>query len=280
MRPPPSLDELLSVAKESVEIATTIARQQREQHSASISFKGSRNLVTSADIAAEQAIISRIQQSFPDHAILAEESTGTASPHVFGSGYAWVIDPIDGTTNYAHGLPHVGISVACALDGNIQIGVVAAPFYGEVFSAAKGKGAFLNDTRIHCADTATVEDALITTGIPYDRSNVHNICSRIERVIARCRDLRRLGAASLDLCWVACGRLDAYFEEGLSPWDIAAGRLIACEAGAAIAHYDYDHSSQRRTQDYPGELLADNLVAATPLLLPKLLTTLNTHDGS
>jgi myo-inositol-1(or 4)-monophosphatase len=280
MSAPPSLDELLYVAKESVELAATIAREQREQYSASISFKGSRNLVTSADIAAEQAIITRIQETFPDHAILAEESTSTTSPQIFGSGYVWVIDPIDGTTNYAHGHPHVGISIACALDGIIQIGVVAAPFYGEVFTAVKGRGAFLNGKAIHCATTATVEDALITTGIPYDRSNVHNICCRIERVIARCRDLRRLGAASLDLCWVACGRLDAYFEEGLSPWDIAAGRLIAGESGATISHYDYDHPSQRRTQEYPGELFADNLVAATPLLLPKLLATLNEHTSS
>lgn len=270
----PSHTELLAVAMEAAQRASTIIRQQRTEHSASVSFKGSRNLVTTADVAAEKAIIACIKQTFPEHAILAEESVGDVSPETYGSGYVWVIDPIDGTTNYAHGHFHVGISIACAYDGVVQTGVVAAPFVNEVFHATKGGGAFLNNAPIRCTDTSTVDNAVITTGIPYDRSNAHNIAQRIERVIKRCRDLRRLGAASLDLCWIACGRLDGYFEEGLSPWDIAAGSLIAREAGAAIAHYDYDHPSQKRTQQYPGDLYADNLVAASAPLLPDLMATL------
>jgi myo-inositol-1(or 4)-monophosphatase len=274
MSPTPSHSELLAVASEAAERASAIVRQQRTEHSASISFKGSRNLVTTADVAAEKAIIACIKQTFPEHAILAEESTNNSSPEVYATGYVWVIDPIDGTTNYAHGHFNVGISVACAYNGIIQVGVVAAPFLNEVFHAVKGGGAFLNNSPIRCTDTSSVDDAVITTGIPYDRSNAHLIAQRIERVIRRCRDLRRLGAASLDLCWIACGRIDGYFEEGLSPWDIAAGSLIAREAGAAIAHYDYDHPSQKRTQQYPGDLYADNLVAATTPLLPDLMATL------
>ena len=274
MSPNPSYSELLAIAMEAAARASAIIRQQRTEHSASVSFKGSRNLVTTADVAAEKEIITCIKQTFPDHAILAEESANTTSPEQYGLGYAWVIDPIDGTTNYAHGHFHVGISIACAYNGVVQVGVVAAPFLNEVFHATKDGGAFLNNTPIRCTNTRTVDDAVITTGIPYDRSNAHNIAQRIERVITRCRDLRRLGAASLDLCWIACGRLDGYFEEGLSPWDIAAGTLIAREAGAAIAHYDYDHPSQKRTQQYPGDLYADNLVAASAALLPDLMATL------
>jgi myo-inositol-1(or 4)-monophosphatase len=266
---------LLQVAQEAASKASVIARSQREALSVSVSFKGDRNLVTTADIAAEKAIVETIKQHFPDHTILAEEAGRTLAPERYGEGYVWVIDPIDGTTNYAHGHYHVGISIGCALNGEVVAGVVAAPFLNETFTAIKGGGAFLNGSPIKCTDTATVEDALLVTGFPYNRINVHNICARIERAVRRCRDLRRLGAASLDLCWVACGRIDGYFEETLNPWDCAAGGLIAKEAGAVISHYEYDCDSQKLTVGFPGDLFVDNLVCAPPTLMPDLLATLH-----
>jgi myo-inositol-1(or 4)-monophosphatase len=266
---------LITIALEAAAKGAAVAKTQRENLDVSVSFKGDRNLVTTADIAAEKEIIAAIKSHFPEHRILAEESAQTFSPEEYGTGYVWVIDPIDGTTNYAHGHYHVGISIACALNGEVVAGVVVAPFLNETFSATKGGGAFLNQKPIRCTDTDSVEQALITTGFPYNRSNIHNICARIERVARICRDVRRLGAASLDICWVACGRIDAYFEETLNPWDGAAGCLIAREAGAAIGHYKYDSDTQKLTARYPRDLFVDNIVVAPPKLLPKLLATLH-----
>jgi myo-inositol-1(or 4)-monophosphatase len=274
MHQPISYSQLLQVAQEAGAKAAAIAKSQRETLAVGVSFKGDRNLVTTADIAAEKAIIETIRHHFPNHLILAEESSNTLPPERYGEGYVWVIDPIDGTTNYAHGHYQVGISIGCALNGSVVAGVVVAPFLGEVFTATKGGGAFLNGAPIHCTNPSRVEDAVVVTGFPYNRINVRNICARIERVVGRCRDLRRLGAASLDLCWVACGRLDAYFEETLNPWDCAAGGLIAREAGATIAHYDYDCDSQKQTLGFPGDLYVDNLVCAPPALMPDLMATL------
>lgn len=278
MHSPISPSQLLIVAREAALKASAIAKAQREQATVSVSFKGDRNLVTTADLAAEKEIIATIRSHFPDHRILAEESAQTVPPEEYGKGYVWVIDPIDGTTNYAHGHYHVGISIACALNGEVLAGVVAAPFLNETFSATKNGGAFLNDKQIHCTDTDSVEQALVTTGFPYNRSNISNICARIERVARICRDVRRLGAASLDICWVACGRIDAYFEETLNPWDGAAGVLIAREAGASIGHYNYDSDTQKLSARYPGDLFVDNIVVAPPKLLPRLLETLHAAE--
>lgn len=275
MHPTIPTTELLTLAERAVAIASDIARSHRGTHDVSVSFKGDRNLVTSVDIAAERAIIELITQRFPDHRILAEESAQTAEPASYDKGYTWVIDPIDGTTNYAHGHFQVGISVACAFNGETVAAAVGAPFLNEVFTATKGGGAFLNGSPIHCTATTAVSDAVVTTGFPYRRDNVHNICARIERVVRVCRDLRRLGAASLDLCWVACGRLDAYFEECIQPWDAAAGVLIAREAGAVIDHFDYDCDLQKMTAGYPGDLFTDNMVACVPGIRSELMDLLN-----
>ena len=273
-----AVESILQVAIEGGNKAAHIAKDQREKLSVSVSYKGTRDLVTTADIAAEKIIKETILTHFPEHKILAEETTERLDPQEYGQGYVWIIDPIDGTTNYAHGHPHVGISIACALNGEVIAGVVVAPFLDEIFTATKNGGAFLNSKKITCTTTETIEGMLVTTGFPYSRANIHNICKRIERVATHCRDVRRLGAASLDLCWVACGRLDAYFEETLRPWDGAAGGLIAKEAGAVIGHYNYDHDSQRLTEGYPGDLYVDNIVAANPVLMPQLLELLNTPE--
>lgn len=271
----PSHDSLLAVARQAADRATKIIRMQRETQSVSISLKGDRNLVTSADIAAEKAIIETVQSHFPDHTILAEETAQTLPPNAYGRGPVWVIDPIDGTTNYAQGHYQVGISIGFAWNGTTEVGVVAAPFLHEVFHATRGGGAFLNERRIAASTTSVLSDALLTTGFPYRRENAANISHRMERLLARCRDIRRLGAASLDLCWVACGRLDGYYEECLQPWDCAAGGLIAREAGATIEHFDYDNDLQKMTKDYPGDLFVDNIVVANSALMSEFLSVLN-----
>jgi myo-inositol-1(or 4)-monophosphatase len=272
-------NKLLEVALNAASKASGVARQHRETLGVKVSFKGDRNLVTTADVACEKIIVETILSAFPEHKILAEESAQTLSPEEYGKGTVWVIDPIDGTTNYAHGHFNVGISIGCAIDGITQVGVVAAPFLGEVFAATKGGGAFCNGARISISGTSALSDALITTGFPYRRENSANICARIERVIRQCRDLRRLGAASLDMCWVACGRLDAYFEETLQPWDGCAGGLIAKEAGAALDHYAYDSDLQRLTERYPGDLFVDNIIVASPELMPELKAVLDASRG-
>lgn len=244
--------------------AAHIVRSYRSDQSITISLKGARNLVTSADLASEKAIKEYISERFPTHKILAEESDHDEQLTTYGTGYTWVIDPIDGTTNYARGHVHVGISIACAFNGEIIVGAVLTPFLGETFTAIRGQGAFCNGTPISVSPTTKLEESLVCTGFPYDRSNVGNITARLHRVLAVCQDVRRPGAASVDLCWVACGRLDAYYEESLSPWDGAAGTLIAREAGALIGRFPYDSPTQHGTAAYPGELCVDNLVVTTP----------------
>ncbi len=259
-----NLDAILKTAQEAAQRGAQIAREQRAALSVQVSFKEARNLVTNADIACEKAIIETIHAAFPGHAILAEESAANVSPAQFASGPVWVIDPIDGTTNYAHEHYQVGVSVAFAVDSTVLVAAVEAPFLGECFTAIKGRGAFLNGKQIKVRSISSAEEALVATGFPYRRVNLKNICSRVERVLARCRDLRRIGAASLDISWVGCGRLDAFYEEGLSPWDVAAAGLIAREAGALVGHFPFDHESQRNTTGYSGDLFADNIVVASP----------------
>jgi myo-inositol-1(or 4)-monophosphatase len=262
--PPPSPSQALAVAIEAAQRGGAIACSQRSQSCVSISLKAARNLVTTADLASEKAIIETILSHFPDHKILAEESSQNAKPSDFNAGPVWIIDPIDGTTNYAHGHNQVGVSIAYALDGVVQAGAVLAPFQGELFTATRGGGAFRNGAPIACTETALLSDALIATGFPYERSNIENICGRLLRLLRTCRDVRRLGAASLDICWVACGRLDVFYEETLMPWDGAAGCLVAREAGATIGHFPYDSDTQKKTVGYAPELFMDNLIVATP----------------
>ena len=270
----PSHTDALAVAIEAAQRGGAVAREQRASQSVNISLKSARNLVTTADIASEKAIIETIRAYFPEHKILAEESSDPDLAASFNSGPTWVIDPIDGTTNYAHGHNQVGVSVAYVVDGVAQAGAVLAPFQGELFTATKGGGAFCNDAPIRTTETHTLSDALIATGFPYDRVNIDRICARLLHLLRTCRDIRRIGAASVDISWVACGRLDAFYEETLSPWDGAAGCLIAREAGAKVGHYPYDHESQKKTATYTNDLFMDNIVVAAPRVFEEVLREL------
>lgn len=190
------------------------------------------DVVTIADKESEVAILGHIRSEFPDHAILAEESGTSDSPL---SRWRWVVDPLDGTTNYSQGLPLFSVSIALEHDGEPVVGVVHAPRLGETFTAIRGGGARLNGETIHCSDKTSLRRAVLSTGMPVDRAENHdNNLDNISRVVNEIRGLRRLGSAAIDLCYVGAGFLDGYWELALHRWDVAAGRLIAAEAGADI----------------------------------------------
>lgn len=199
-----------------------------------ISKKGDIDLVTEADTASEATIIATIKKDFPDHSIQAEESglhQGSANGH-------WIIDPLDGTTNFAHRLGIYCVSIAFALDGHLLAGIVLDPVNGELFTAQKGGGALLNNNPIHVTATAVLQESLLATGFPYDiRQKTQIVLPRLQRFLMEAQGIRRLGAAALDLCYVACGRMDGFWEEDLKPWDMAAGALIVQEAGGRVTDF-------------------------------------------
>ncbi|MBC2709881.1 MAG: inositol monophosphatase [Desulfosarcina sp.] len=194
----------------------------------SVRKKGAIDLVTEADIRSEAAIIDTIAKAFPDHAILAEESGSHA-----GNGGRWIIDPLDGTTNFAHNLPLFCVSIAFAVNDGILAGFVLAPLLGELFVGVKNQGAQLNGTPIFVSRTRTLSESLLVTGFPYDHQTIFDsLMGRFGGCLAATQGVRRLGSAALDLCYVASGRFDGFWEQHLKPWDTAAGFLVATEAGA------------------------------------------------
>lgn len=224
-----------------LEIATDIAHEAGRMISAARHrqdfeqrYKHGSELVTDVDVAVDRLIAERLDTEFLDVSRLTEELSpehGIAAHQ----GPLWVIDPIDGTVNFAHGLAHVAVSIAWCDAGQTQLGVVHAPFLGETFTALRGVGAWRNAEPIKPSACDSFERALIATGFPYQRAGRPPLLRRLQAVLAECQDVRRNGSAALDLCDVACGRLDAYYES-VSPWDFAAGVLIAREAGARTGH--------------------------------------------
>jgi myo-inositol-1(or 4)-monophosphatase len=197
-----------------------------------IAFKGSpTNLVTEMDARAEALIVDRLTAEFPDDAILAEERGARAGR----SGRRWIVDPLDGTTNYAHGLPIYGVSIALEAAGRVLLGAVYDPSQRELFVAERGHGAFCNDARLAVSSTPTLDGSLLATGFPYDiRVNVDNNLTEYAAFSVRARGVRRLGSAVLYLAWVAAGRFDGYWELRLGPWDVAAAGLMVEEAGGRL----------------------------------------------
>ncbi len=200
------------------------------QGKAAVKEKSLNNLVTEADLAAQEVIIKTIKQNFPDHLIIAEEGDLRAGSD---GDNLWIIDPLDGTNNYAHNIPQFSISIAYARSGQVLTGVVYDPVRNEMFSAEHTGGAFLNNRPIKTSAAASLQEAIIATGFYYDRGDImRKTLSSIEKLFeANIHGIRRFGSAALDLCWLACGRFDAYFEYKISIWDFAAGMLIVNEAG-------------------------------------------------
>jgi myo-inositol-1(or 4)-monophosphatase len=228
----PTLTEVEDLARRAGEIlrAAYVSRPGFG-HAVKVEHKGVIDLVTEVDRQSEQFLLDEISQRYPHHRIVTEES-GVLSGE---DCCIWYIDPLDATINFAHGLPHFCVSIGFRQDGNLQLGVVYDPMRDECFSAESGSGACLNGQPIHVSATQSLNDSLLTTGFPYDiRTGAETNLENYARFALRSQGVRRLGSAALDLCYVAAGRIDGYWEMSIYPWDIAAGVLIAREAGVLV----------------------------------------------
>jgi myo-inositol-1(or 4)-monophosphatase len=253
---------LLSTAVEAVLHAGRMQVAALGQH-IRIDKKGVIDLVTEVDLAVETWFRAFIQERFPEPRILAEEFQGRSEQGVASSPYCWIFDPIDGTTNYAHGLPIFCASLALEIDGRIEVAAVYDPTRQELFTAERGGGAFLNGAPIRVSSTTTLIDALLCTGFHYQvHQSADEVVGLFAQFIGRARAVRRLGSAALDLCYVACGRFDGFWEERLRPWDVAGGVLLIEEAGGTISGYD----GARYTDPRRGDLVATNGIVHAHML--------------
>jgi myo-inositol-1(or 4)-monophosphatase len=213
-------------------------------------YKGEVDLVTEFDMGSQEILVGRLSEAFPDHGFLAEESLARPGR----SEYRWVLDPLDGTTNYAHTFPVFSVSAALEMKGRVVLGLVYDPMREELFSAEEGTGAFLNGSRIMVSDVSDLGRSLLATGFPYDiRTSPANNVDHWNRFLVRAQAVRRCGSAAMDLCYVACGRYDGFWEMKLKPWDVAAGALIVREAGGRVT----DFKGRAHRLDVP-ETLASN----------------------
>ncbi|PIX97756.1 MAG: inositol monophosphatase [Hydrogenophilales bacterium CG_4_9_14_3_um_filter_63_34] len=228
-----------------------------------VASKRENDFVSEIDLKAEKAIITILLDAYPSHAILAEES-GAAGE----SEYQWVIDPLDGTTNFLHGFPQYAVSIALLHKGQLSQAVIYDPVRNDLYTASRGRGAFLNDRRIRVGKRDKLQDALIGTGFPYrDFTHLDAYTAMFRDLVRKTSGLRRPGSAALDLAWLAAGRTDGFFEIGLNPWDIAAGCLLVIEAGGLVS-------------DFAGEenyLDSGNVVAGSPKIFVQLLQTIQPH---
>lgn len=254
----PVLQDLEYLARQAGNILRASYGQQL-----SIDHKGVIDLVTDADHRSEAFLLGEIRSRFPGHKIIAEESGESAG----AGGQVWYIDPLDGTVNYAHRVPIFSVSIAYAEAGKAQLGVVYDPMRDECFSGQAGHGAWLNGNPLHVAEENILDQALLVTGFPYDiRTNPQNNLEHYARFALRSQGVRRLGSAALDLCYVAAGRFDGYWELRMNAWDIAAGGLIAEQAGAYVTNLagSADYLSPQQS-----------ILAANPQLHPQILAVLN-----
>ncbi len=232
-----------------------------------VTRKRHNDFVTQVDRAAEAAIIEIVQRAYPDHAILAEESGAKSG----ASDYTWIIDPLDGTTNFIHGYPQYCVSIGVSHRGTLVQAVVYDPSRNELFTASRGRGAYLNDRRIRVSKRTHLRDALIGTGFPFrDFTSLDEYLSMFREVSSKTAGVRRAGAAALDLAYVAAGRLDGFWEAGLSPWDMAAGALLIQEAGGLVA--DFQGESQYLTDG--------RIVGGSPRIFSQLLQAIAPRAGT
>lgn len=255
-------EPILNIAIEAARTAgTIITRAMQRLDTITIAEKQPNDFVTEIDQRVEKEIISIIKKAYPTHGVLGEEGG-----EIEGDDYQWIIDPIDGTRNFIHGFPHFAVSIAVAHKGKIEYGVIYDPLRQELFTATRGKGAQLNDRRIRVGNRKRLEECLLGTGFAY-RHKAHDLSmpSRIlQSIIPICGDIRRAGAATLDLAYVACGRLDGFWEVGLHIWDIAAGVLLIKEAGGIVCDLEGGETY----------LKTGNVVVANPAITKQLLKTI------
>lgn len=247
----------LNIATEAAYAAGEIMRRKlRTLDTVAVTEKSRHDYVSEVDRACEQVIVSEIKRFYPDHAFLGEESG------LSGEGdRLWIIDPLDGTTNYLHGIPHFAVSIALQINGRTEHGLVYDPSREELFTASRGKGAFLNQRRLRVSQRKTLDDAVLATAFPFRQRHLMPVYTRLfSSVYRQCEDIRRGGSAALDLAWTAAGRLDGYFELGLKPWDVAAGALLIREAGGVVT----DFAGKDKVED------SDTLLAAPYKLMTQL----------
>jgi len=229
-----SMENFLTIASQAARSAGDLIRENWRQVK-EVHYKSAINLVTTIDRRAEEMIVGQLLKNFPGHSVLAEEETTISGSQ---SNYRWIIDPLDGTTNFVHAYPQFGVSIGWEHEGEIVVGVVYDPLRDEEFTAVKGRGARLNGQPIHTTEVAELGKALLATGFPYDhRENPDFYLRYFKAFMVRAQGIRRAGPAALDLCYLACGRIDGFWELKLHPWDTAAGSLIVREAGGTITDF-------------------------------------------
>jgi myo-inositol-1(or 4)-monophosphatase len=264
----PMLNIALTAARKAGQL---ILRASEELDMVVVEEKGKNDFVSEVDRRAEEEIIYHLHKAYPEHSIEGEEG-GLKEGREGASDYVWVIDPLDGTTNFLRGIPHYAISIACKYRGRLEHGLIYDPVRDETFSASRGRGAKLNDRRIRVSKLKSLDGALVGTGIPF-RSHLEGhlpaYMQSLEAVASETAGIRRAGAASLDLAYVAAGRLDGFWEIGLQEWDIAAGALLVQEAGGLVSDF-------KGGNDY---LNSGDIVAGNPKCFKALLQTVNRHLG-
>jgi myo-inositol-1(or 4)-monophosphatase len=253
---------MLSIAVRAARRAGSIITRAALAGGVQVKSKRANDFVTEVDRSAEAAIIEIVQKSYPDHGILGEE---TGAIDGGKQEYRWIIDPLDGTTNFIHGFPQYCVSIGIEHRGALAHGVVYDPIRDELFTASKGNGAFLNDRRIRVSKCSRLGDALVGTGFPFkELTRVDLYLKQLRQLMEKSSGVRRAGAAALDLAYVACGRLDGFWELGLLPWDMAAGALLIQEAGGLVGDLEGEQSF----------LESGDVCAAAPKLFPALLQAL------
>ena len=255
---------MLNIAVKAARRAGTIINRAAQDIDAlTVSTKRHNDFVTEVDQAAEQAVIQTLLKAFPDHAILAEESGAQGK-----SDHVWIIDPLDGTTNFIHGFPQYCVSIGLRYKGTLTQAVIYDPGRNELYTATRGHGAYLNDRRMRVSKRTQLDDALIGTGFPFrEGTHIGAYLPILRKVMAQTAGVRRAGAAALDLAYVAAGRLDGFWEMGLAPWDMAAGSLLIQEAGGLVSDFDGDGNY----------LDSGNIVAGTPKVFTPLLQIVAAH---
>jgi myo-inositol-1(or 4)-monophosphatase len=262
-------DELM-VAKQAARQAGDFLREHlgsvRVQE---VTYKGDIDIVTPYDLEAQRLVVQSIKAAFPEHSFLTEESQGKTGGS--SSTSRWIIDPLDGTTNYARGFPYFCVSLALEVSGQVELGVVYAPMLNELFYATRGGGAFMDDMPLHASATPRLKEAVVATGFPYDNGATLQECLRLlARITRTVRTSRCAGAAALDICYVACGRLDAYWDIEMWPWDIAAGALIVSEASGRVTG----------VKGQPFDHLGRTILASNGALHAAILETLWSNGAS
>jgi len=264
-----ALHPMLNIAIKAARAAGAIInRASLDLDRIQVDTKAPNDFVTEVDRAAEVAIIDILLAAYPGHGILAEESGSTRGAR--DSDYVWIIDPLDGTTNFIHGLPTYAVSIGLAFRNQVQQAVVYDPARNDLFFASKGRGAFLNDKRLRVSKRTRMAESLIGTGFPFRKADdLGHYLKMFETVMKSCAGVRRPGAAALDLCYVAAGWYDGFFETGLSPWDVAAGSLLVTEAGGLVGNFTGEADFLHRRE----------IVAGCPKIYGQLVQMLAPHSS-